>query len=192
MSKTERSPDFFIKTYASKSAEKGQEMRKTLNFPDRLCIVKIGDCAFSGCVNPTSVTLNKGVAVVERLAFGGCSALKSISFPSSLSRVGFDAFYACTALKSVYYSGTLTQWCAVDFVASPFMTGGERFCLSNKPVTVAEIPEGVTSIGSNMKKALTQPPAPRRRKTKKAYEDQKVHRTLFFLAFTASRSPLRV
>ena len=62
---------------------------------------RIGDYAFSNCVNLESVIIGNSVLRIDDAAFQGCSALKSIVVPDSVTRIEDSVFANCTALSSV-------------------------------------------------------------------------------------------
>lgn len=92
-------------------------------------VVNIGDFAFYGCSNLTSVSLAdsinrfgvstfancpslsevalpKYLSIIPSATFRGCSALKSIKIPNSVTQINLEAFSGCTGLETVYYTGT--------------------------------------------------------------------------------------
>ena len=79
------------------------------NYP----ITGIESRAFYGCSEITSITIPEGVATIGNQAFCGDS-LASITIPSSVDSIGENAFSGCT-ITAVNYSGTINQWCNIDF-----------------------------------------------------------------------------
>ena len=79
---------------------------KTLKMPN---VTSIGNEAFSGCYNLTSVTFPSGLTSIGTNAFYNCDALTSITLPSSLTSIGNNAFNYCDALISVTISGNPTM-----------------------------------------------------------------------------------
>lgn len=61
----------------------------------------IGDYAFSGCANLTSVEFPSLLSYIGNYAFSGCANLTSIEFPPSLRNICDYAFSDCTGLTSV-------------------------------------------------------------------------------------------
>ena len=98
-------------------------------------VTSIGDYAFSGCSNLTSITIPASVTSIGGEAFGGCSSLTTITIPESVTRIGNQAFYDCRSLTSITIPESVTR------------IGNQAFyyCSSLTSIT---IPEGVTSIGS--------------------------------------------
>ena len=64
-------------------------------------VVKIGQNAFSGCSNITSVLIPEGVTEICTRGFSGCNNLKTITLPSTLSVLGDVVFEGCGALDNV-------------------------------------------------------------------------------------------
>ena len=95
---------------------------------------EIGNSAFNGCPNLTTVELGNGVTSVGDNAFSKCTALKSINIGDGVTSIGKNAFNGCTALTNVNIgSGAIGE--------SAF-----NGCTSLANVTLGN---GVTSIGRN-------------------------------------------
>ncbi|MBQ4112212.1 MAG: leucine-rich repeat domain-containing protein, partial [Clostridia bacterium] len=73
----------------------------SITIPD--AVTSIGDGAFSGCSNLTSITIPDSVTSIGNGAFGGCSSLTSITIPDSVTSmsIGEYAFHGCTSLTSI-------------------------------------------------------------------------------------------
>ena len=69
------------------------------SIPD--CVTAIGNHAFKGCENLTSVTIGNSVTAIGNYVFKGCSSLKSITIGNSVTEIGWYAFMDCTRLTSV-------------------------------------------------------------------------------------------
>ncbi len=86
------------------------------------------------------------------LIFSGCSGFKSVTIPESLvSIIGNRNFYNCTGLTAVYYTGTIAQWCEIDFDNSPYnnpLYYAHNLYINNQLVTDLVVPEGFTEIKS--------------------------------------------
>lgn len=95
---------------------------------------EIGNRAFNGCPNLTTVELGNGVTSVGDNAFSKCTALTSINIGDGVTSIGKNAFNGCTALTNVNIgSGAIGE--------SAF-----NGCTSLANVTLGN---GVTSIGRN-------------------------------------------
>ena len=58
-------------------------------------ISKIGDGAFFGCSNLSSITIPEGVTQIGGGAFSECSSLSSITIPDGVTQIGGFAFSGC-------------------------------------------------------------------------------------------------
>lgn len=68
-------------------------------------VTTIGDYAFYGCKNVTSVTLPDTVTQIGKLAFYGCENLSTLTVPDSVLVVEDYAFANATGLKSIVFRG---------------------------------------------------------------------------------------
>ena len=72
-------------------------------------VTEIGDSAFWGCANLTSIMIPNSVTSVGDRAFWGCANLTSITIPDSVMSIGFIAFSDCSSLKSVTIPDSVTS-----------------------------------------------------------------------------------
>ena len=63
-------------------------------------VTSIGDNAFRGCTELTSIEIPDNVSSIGEGAFQGCSGLTKIEIPSSVESIGNVAFCGCTGLTS--------------------------------------------------------------------------------------------
>ena len=73
------------------------------------CVTSIGNGAFAGCTNLTSVTIPNSVKSICKEAFFGCSGLTSVTIPNGVTSIGSMAFSGCTGLKSVTIPDSVTN-----------------------------------------------------------------------------------
>jgi hypothetical protein len=97
-------------------------------------VLKIGDSAFSGKSNLTSVTIPASVTDIGNYAFQSCSGLTSIELPENLTTIGSCAFEYCSGLTSIEIPDGVTTI--------------ESYTFDNSGLTSVTIPDSVTTIGS--------------------------------------------
>ncbi len=96
-------------------------------------VTGIGEKAFNGCVELTSVTIPNGVTYIGEWAFYYCKKLSTVTIPNSVTSIGKIAFADCKSLSSVTIPSSVTE------------IGGQAFSGCTSLTSVA-IPNGVTSI----------------------------------------------
>ena len=69
-------------------------------------VTSIGQCAFNYCSGLTSVTLGNSVATIGSSAFSACTSLPSITLPKSVKTINNSAFASCSKLTTVYLKPT--------------------------------------------------------------------------------------
>ena len=72
-------------------------------------VVNIGNDAFYGCSELTSITIPKSVTTIGNWAFSNCSRLMSITIPNSMTNIGGYAFYGCSGLNGLVVPESLEQ-----------------------------------------------------------------------------------
>ena len=73
-------------------------------------VTTIGDSAFSNCINLANVTIGDSVTSIGDYAFSGCLDLTSIIIPDSVTSIGDFAFSSCYDLTTVCYTGSEEEW----------------------------------------------------------------------------------
>ena len=68
----------------------------------------IGDRAFSGCSDLTSITIPDSVTDIGENAFGACTGLTTVTIPNSVTYIGYGAFEDCSGLTSVSIGNSVT------------------------------------------------------------------------------------
>ena len=89
----------------------GKKQLSTIAFPE--CVKLIEQYAFYGCSSLRYARLT-GVTAIEDGAFNGCTSLRYVVFPTSLNSIGDIVFSKCVSLNNVYYLGTDTEWKTVS------------------------------------------------------------------------------
>ena len=67
--------------------------------PDGETVIGIGDYAFNGCVQITSIKIPEGVKTIGKGAFYQCTSLERATLPSSITSFGMHSFFRCSALS---------------------------------------------------------------------------------------------
>jgi hypothetical protein len=72
---------------------------------DGLPISKIGNSAFSGKQNVTSILIPDSATQIGGRAFFGCTSLTNVTIGNSVTNIGNRAFYGCTKVAGVHFRG---------------------------------------------------------------------------------------
>ncbi len=110
-------------------------------------VTSIGSNAFYGC-NLNSVTIGNNVTSIDDFAFYACSGLYTMTISNSIIQIGDDVFQNCGALTTVYYTGTIEEWCEINFSnnrSNPLYYATSLY-VDNNLVSDLEIPNSVTEI----------------------------------------------
>ena len=83
----------------TKTLKINNEEIRDLVIPDD--VTYIGDYAFRGCTNITSVTMGENVTKIGTSAFYGCKNCASITIGENVTSIGSWAFYGCSAMTSL-------------------------------------------------------------------------------------------
>lgn len=64
-------------------------------------VLGIGDRAFAGCTNLTSITIPNSVTSIGEYGFSGCTSLTSIVIPRTITSIGNSAFSSCHNMTTI-------------------------------------------------------------------------------------------
>lgn len=122
-------------------------------------LTSIGNNAFYGCANLTSITLPDNLTSIGYNAFRSCSSLTSLTIPDGVTSIGQSAFYLCSNLASVNIPDGVTTieqavfgGCKVlesIIIPDDVTSIGIDAFYNCQILTTIELPEGVTSIGQS-------------------------------------------
>ena len=96
-------------------------------------VTSIGKYAFYECTSLTTVTIGNGVTRIGDDAFSDCTGLTSITLPNSVTSIGGLAFYHCSALASV-----------VSEIHNPFSIDYDVFSYISSEA-ILQVPKGTKS-----------------------------------------------
>lgn len=71
-------------------------------------VEKIGDYAFNGCSELTSIDIPNSVKSIGDNAFYDCYKLNTVNIPNGVTTIGNDAFYYCSGIKTIVLPKTIT------------------------------------------------------------------------------------
>ena len=110
-------------------------------------VTTIGTEAFFWCNSLTSMTIPDAVTSIGERAFYYCSGLTSVDIPSSVISIGHQAFWDCNNLAIVRITD-LAAWCNISFASynSNPLNYAHRLYLNDVEVTDLVIPSSVTAI----------------------------------------------
>lgn len=64
-------------------------------------VTEIGNRAFVGSTELTSITIPEGITSIGNGAFEGCTGLTEVDFPSTVTSIHASAFNGCTGITSI-------------------------------------------------------------------------------------------
>ena len=72
-------------------------------------VTSIGDYAFYGNYEITSITIPENITSISWCSFAECGALAKIIIPDSITSIGEGAFEECASLTDVWYGGSMSD-----------------------------------------------------------------------------------
>ena len=102
-------------TSVGEMAFRGNENITSIVLPESLKV--IGSSAFAYCENLEAVVFKGKVTSIGNSAFRYCTELEEITIPSSVSIIAESAFSHCTSLTKIHFGGTMAEWDKIHFGA---------------------------------------------------------------------------
>ncbi len=130
-------------TSIGQSAFKGCGELTSIIIPNS--VTSINYSAFEECSSLTSMTIPNRVTSISQSTFKGCSSLTDITIPSNVTFIGWEAFSSCSKIAKVNYTGTIDSWCTIQFVDNPLHDIAD-FYLNDVKVVDLILPEGFSTI----------------------------------------------
>ena len=107
----------------------GQENLTSVQLPSSLRAVS--SCAFLGCTNLQQVSFPESLLVYGSCAFTGCTSLQQIALPRHAELVDSLTFYCCASLSSVVLPHCVRMVCQGALEHLPAIT--DLYCYSSNP-----------------------------------------------------------
>lgn len=122
-------------------------------------VKSIGERAFYGCSDMTSIIIPESVTSIGRWAFSSCNSLTSFTIPNNVTTIDEYAFWNCSGLTSVTIGNGVNSMGTYAFASCSSLTSvnisngvtciGENAFRDCKGLNSITIPNSVTSIGSS-------------------------------------------
>lgn len=105
---------------------------------------------FSACFSLTSLTIGDNVKKVPDYMMRGINSLTNVTIGRAVKYIGENAFLDCSSLTRVNYTGTIANWCGIQFQSygNPILIAHNLY-INDFEVTTLEIPDTVQSISSS-------------------------------------------
>ena len=110
----------------------GCENVTSITIPEK--VLEIGECGFAQCRGLVNLNLGTGVQVIGKGAFQECESLPMISFPASLKEIGEKAFFRC------YGFSTLTVPATVENMGTSVFSYCTGLVRASVNASIAELP----------------------------------------------------
>ncbi|MBO4739198.1 MAG: leucine-rich repeat domain-containing protein, partial [Bacteroidales bacterium] len=114
---------------------------KTLHIGNNVKMIPTKIFIFRNFQKLDSLIIGNSVKTIEDSIFKGCTNLRSVTIGNSVTSIGVDAFYGCNSLIRANYTGTIGQWCNIDFgnsFANP-ITYSQNLNINNQRVSYLNI-----------------------------------------------------
>lgn len=117
-----------------------------------------GGYVFQGCSNFQTLIIGDNVQRIPAYAFAGCSGLNTVTIGSGVTFSGMESFRGCRNLTRTNYTGSISQWCNIDFTAWNTSSGAyagwptnpvaysHNLYINNIEITSLSLPDSVTII----------------------------------------------
>ena len=111
-------------------------------------ITKVGNYAFNGCTNITSLTLPESLTTIGTQSVSGCTSLTTVEYPRTITSAQPDTFTGSTALTTIKIIGTgeMQTYTSTNQPWNSIMT----------QITNVEISSTITSVGDYSFNGATQ------------------------------------
>ena len=100
-------------------------------------VTSIGEYAFLGCSNLTSIAIPNSITSIGMSAFSACDGLISITIPDSITSINYGMFGGCSNLTNIIISDNVTS------------IGASAFYNCTSLISI-KIPDSITSINYGM------------------------------------------
>ena len=102
-------------TSVGEMAFRGNENITSIVLPESLRV--IGSSSFAYCKNLEAVVFKGNLTSIGNSAFRYCTELEEITLPASVNIIAESAFSHCTSLTKIHFGGTMAEWNNIRFGA---------------------------------------------------------------------------
>ena len=122
----------------------------------------MGEYVFDHCEELKSVTIEEGLAKIEKGTFRDCFALSKVTIPLSIKSIGISAFPSWTGInassKDVYYAGKESEWAEIEIAdGNPYFAKATIHCSDSAQDLSDAVVSGLKSM-TYTGKPITQAP----------------------------------